>query len=622
MKTSLRIITCALTLALAAAGGVLGGDPPDTLRLRATRDVRALERVGDSLWIGTTGGLFIYDLGNDRFVDASRVDAWLPPGAVRAIRAKADSVFVGTDGGLAVYADDTLRVLSEKDYDDIPMKRVRAVDVGLHGQIFVGTYGLGLGVISAEGNYEIMRADSLLDNKVYRTVQHDDTTFFYATSMGLCAFRDSLWVNFQAGAGIPRGEILNMVPRGDGGYYLLVGDYGVYQFDGETARRVSKSGLFPEDDVSAITVDADGNLWAAGRFGGIASYVNGRWKPEAKNDPKIWQQTWRCAAAGSENAVFFGAASGIVVVIDQGRMRRIEMPGEMDTGDVRRLTRDGSGVIYFLNSGRVARVGARKLTLGFEPFPPNVADLAVAPGGGLWAAGRWGIFRLDANGFREFPVDTDENDPAFVALAFDEAGSLWVASRTGRIHRYDGLVWMRMGDAGELGLASLDRIVPARGGGVWVFSFSGGGPVAARAKAGRWETWGGETFDGLAPVDAVRAPNGTVVALTKKHVWGFDSVAQAWRKVGPPRGYVGRDSVLTAPPGESFRCASFDAGGRLFVGTGTRVGVLTDTGWLWMGPGDGVDGFAPSTLLAGDGEALWVGFAEDGLLRLPRKSLW
>ncbi len=322
MVRIVRMSLLSLVVAIAAVPPVAGDDDAP-LRLRATRDVRALERVGDSLWIGTTGGLFIYDLGNDVFSDPASIEAQLPPGAVRVIRAKGDSVLIGTDGGLGIFSGGTMSVLSpqrNRRYRGIPLQQIRAIDIGLGGEIFLGTYGLGLAVIGPEGAYAITREDSLLDNKVYGTVQQDDTTYYYATSMGLCAWRDSLWVNFQAGAGIPRGEIRQIVPIKDGVYYLLVARRGIYRFNGARARRVSSGDLFPEDDVAAITVDTRGNLWAAGRFGGIASYRGGRWRPVAKSDPKIWQQPWRCAASDGEGGVFFGAASGLVVGVKENHV--------------------------------------------------------------------------------------------------------------------------------------------------------------------------------------------------------------------------------------------------------------------------------------------------------------
>ena len=69
-------------------------DADASLYLRASGGVRALQRVGDSLWIGTAAGLYVYDLGNDRFVDTFTVLGPLPSNSFRAINTTQDSVLV------------------------------------------------------------------------------------------------------------------------------------------------------------------------------------------------------------------------------------------------------------------------------------------------------------------------------------------------------------------------------------------------------------------------------------------------------------------------------------------------------------------------------------------------
>ena len=106
-------------------------------------------------------------------------------------------------------------------------------------------------------------------------------------------------------------------------------------------------------------------------------------------------------------------------------------------------------------------------------------------------SGALGVFLLDDKGFKEFPVDIEEHDPAFVALCFDDDGRLWVTSRTGEVYRFDGVLWMRVGNARDLGLACVARLIPD-GSGAWVFGQSGVSGNTAVWKAGRWpRCWGG-----------------------------------------------------------------------------------------------------------------------------------
>jgi len=382
--------------------------------------------------------------------------------------------------------------------------------------------------------------------------------------------------------------------------------------------------MFPEDDVSAIAVDSYGNLWATGRYGGIAVYQNDHWTKMAETDKTIWQQPWRTAVADTLGGVFFGAATGVVVGFESSQMRRIEVRGELEGGDIRRLVVDGSGTVYFLGGGRVMRLD-EDLRAIEVPLPGIAADLAIAPGGGLWAASRWGIFRLDDNGFTEYHVDVDEPDPAFVSLCFDDNGYLWVATRTSLIYRFDGMLWMRMADQNNPGLGSVDRILPDGTGGVWAFRFDGPGGGAAQWRSGHWSSYGRGIFGSAPLVDAARAPNGTVVALTENMVWGYRRSVSKWQPVVVRGASETADSLevaLSPLDGERFRCAAFDPEGKLVVGTRDHVGVLGDGGFRWIGTADGLAGLLPTSILPAGEEALWIGFRHDGLQRLPRKSLW
>ena len=165
-------------------------------------------------------------------------------------------------------------------------------------------------------------------------------------------------------------------------YYLLVASRGVYRFDGNFARRVSRSGLFPEDDVSAIAVDTYENLWAAGRFGGIAVYQNDHWTKIAEGDQSIWQQQWRTAKADNRGGVFFGSASGAVVGIENSLVRNIAVPGELSFRPaVAKVLEadDDSQLEALMQVERAALLATVSVELALPPLPRPSPPPPVAP---------------------------------------------------------------------------------------------------------------------------------------------------------------------------------------------------------------------------------------------------
>lgn len=590
-----------------AADTVIQGD-----HYAHTGDIRALVRTGDSLWVGTSGGLFVYDLGMDRMVDRTGIGEHLPSASVRALAVHGDSVFAGTDDGIAVFDGTRVTVHSAEEPGSMrhmALRRIRSIDFGPHGTIYLGTLGEGVDVIDDHAHV-LTTADSLLDNKVFGVAEAPDSTVYFATSMGLCAFRDSLWVNFQAGAGIPRGPVRRIVPAPYDMYYLLVSGRGVFQFNGSYAHSLLTPGVFRSNAVADIALDERGTLWAAGRYGGIASYRNGHWDRVEEQDADVAHTPWRCAYADGAGGVFFGSADGLVLFIRDTVARKIRIPGELPSGYVRSLVASPAGDMFFLSGPRVIRMEG---TPADDGAPDGLAALACPADSTVWGAGRWGLFRRTAKGWRPFAVDTREPEPAFSALVFDARGSLWTGSRSGNVYRFDGELWERMGEGTELAPKPPSRMVAGEGG-LWVLYPDS---VVARFDGAGWHTVGAAAFGGRPAVDLVQAA-GVIMAATDRTVWMIRPGTDDWARAVVP----GDSTAVTTPKGWKIRCIAWDPRGRLVVGTSEGVGVIGPAGVRWIEPRAGLGGRGVADVMVDPSGALWVGFDSDGATRFPRESGW
>ena len=606
----LLLVRTAVAVAVAATPATATA-PDNVLRLQARGDVRAIEQVGDSLWVGTGGGLFIYDLLQDRLVAEIAAGQSLPSNSVRAMGARRGSVYVGTDGGLSIFAPEGVRVYTTRSrggYDAIPFERIRSVDFGLDGTVYLGSYGLGLSVIRADTNFVITRRDSLLDNKVYRTVQEDDITFYFATSLGLCAWSDSVWVSYQAGAGLPRGEVKQMIPTPNGEYILLVGGRGVWRFNGIRARRISRSGVFPQDDIAAVCVAPDGVVWAAGRFGGIAAYQNGRWTRVGQDDPHVQSERWRCGHASPDGTVFFGSAGGLVVGIDDRGVRKIRLPQQLRYGSVRSIAVEPDGTVYLLDGAELLSFSAVSNTLVPVREVKGGASLAVSPAGELWVAGRWGLFRRQKDAlFAEVVADVREREPSFTCVAFDSSGYLWTATHAGNVYRYDGTIWVLTASSDELFGRPATALVTDGSGTMWAVV-----PDAGLAAFSHF-SWSKHSLDSVGgqPIRDVTADAyGNLAVLTGGGVWRRSS--GRWRSVE-------LDNRLLD---YGLRQLAFDTGGRMYVGTAEGLALVTDEGTRWVGTTEGLGGAEIAIIYIDAGKDVWIGFRDDGVARIPVNSLW
>jgi ligand-binding sensor domain-containing protein len=617
-------ILAVIALAQSPPGDAVELEQAGWIHLGHNGDVRALCRVGDSLWVGTGGGLFIYDLGSSRIAAHVTVGPDFPSNSVRAISVRKDSVYVGTDDGLVIFTPDSVAVFTPghpRQFEGAPLDLIRRIDFGLDGVVYLSTYGSGLGVLDSDTAWVITREDTLLDDKVYDMVQEDDTTFYFATSMGLCAYRDSLWVNFQAGAGIPRAEVRRIVEAPDGGYYLLIGGRGVYWFDGDRARRITYRDLFVENAVAAIAVDAWGSLWACGAYGGIAVYRNGHWTSFEYEDPGGAKQRWRSASADTTGGVYIGSADGMVLTIQDNVAGKFRLPFELPSGSIEAITADSSGALYVLNGSYLVRVDEGLESISMEHPSPVVAAMAVSPAGGLWTATRWGIYQRDGDRYVEFDARVSERNPVFSAIGFDGVGALWVGTQAGNVHRYDGELWMRMGDADELTGGAVRAFAADGRGRLWVTGANGGVSVYNGA---RWTVFGPAAYGELPARALAVAPTGVPVLATGSGIWGHDDVG-GWKPVefstaGADADSTGSGAVWN-PASPDILSLAFDDAGRLYVGTENGIALIDEYGTRWLTYMDGLGGKAVTGVFAQGGEAVWVGFRSDGLTCVPVSSV-
>ncbi|UCH83140.1 MAG: hypothetical protein JSW50_11820, partial [Candidatus Latescibacterota bacterium] len=401
-------------------------------------DVRALHLVDGQLWVGTNGGLLVVDLDTGEIVDRHVAGPLLAGNSVRTIRERQGHIYVGCDEGLSRFSRDSSGGYTSHDIAGV--SDVRRVDFGGDGRTYVATYGHGVARLDGRRTRWITRADSLLDDKVFAVAPIGEADVFFATSLGLCAYLDSAWVSFQAGAGLPRGEVRDLIEVGqidDSGeneptFYVLIAGRGVYRFVGKRGRRVLARRVFEENEVAAIALDSDGALWACGRYGGIARYDRGSWTRIGEDDDDVARARWRSAHAAPDGTVYFGSADGLVAGVRGDVIRKILIPSLLPTGHVGMMAENKQGRLY-LSSGPYL-ISTNRDTAGFkeEGVFGSVFAIEVSPADVVYVVGRWGVFRNEDGHWVDVPVAVDPKPPVFVSLAFDSAaGDLWAGTRNG-----------------------------------------------------------------------------------------------------------------------------------------------------------------------------------------------
>ena len=585
--------------------------PADAWHIGPTPAVRALCHTGNLLWVGTAAGLYLVDVRNGKVIAHEVAGEKLPSSSVRAIAAKGDSVFVGTDAGLAMFRRSKDGSIEARVYvpaapgplKKVPLSRIAGLGVGANGDVLLATSGRGAGIITRGRGYSITRRDSLLDDKVFAVADRADGTRYFATSMGLCAqVRDTVFVSFQAGAGIPRGEVRALAPADRKTFYLLVANHGVFRFDGAHAAEVKSPPDVRLRDATAISAGSDGTLWAVGD-GWIYARRGNKWTRVTPPDSDKTAR-WTVVVADGVGA-FVGSSDGRVLAVNRGGALRVALPAGLPASRVESIAADGSGAAWFVCDGRLVRADATAKQFTTDDVPGDVGAIALSPAGEVWTAGRWSVRRRAPDGWVDARPDIVEPDPSFTALVADARG-VWVGTASGALYRFDGELWLRMARAGS---ARVEEIHAAEES---AWSLCDG--RLYRSEEGRWRHYAG-IDTAAAVVDVARSPGGVWVAATETDLFAFDENKRAWK---PARDWS--ESGPGALRGR-MRALSFDGEGRLIVGTTEGVALWGSKSVRWLTAGNGLGG-AHVTDLAVDGDRLWVGFAEDGVSVISLRELW
>ncbi len=606
---SVVLLTC--VLAFTAAAGPAAGQ---WLHADNNTDIRALWWGGDLLWVGTNGGLLLIDPASGGVTAKYNMGPSLPGNSIRVIHERDGKVYVGADEGLSVFARNP-----DGSYagEELPgFDAVRNVAFGPDGAMYVATYGRGVAEIHRRRPQWITRADSLLDDKVFAVSPVGESDVYYATSLGLCAYLDSAWVSFQAGAGLPRGEVRDLITAGGPDrdreegptFYVLVAGRGVYRFSGRRGRRILARDIFDENDVAAIAVGSDETLWACGRYGGIARYENGTWVGVGADDEEIGRARWRCAHGAADGSVYFGSADGLIVTVRDGQIRKFSVTSILPSDHTGVMAEDGGGRVYIASGAYLVSTDRDTVRFDLEGEFGSVFAMGQSPDGEMWINGRWGLLRRENGGWIDVPLVIDPKPPFFVSMAFDSAGDLWAGTYGGEIYRNDGRLWTRAADRYELTDGAVDRIVVDRRKKVWAVSRSTG---VFKFGGSAWTQFDVARFDTQEIRQVVLDAQGTLVVLTPWKIWRYAG-GDVWEPMGSP------DPVQNG----EFQALCFDGLGRMYLGTSNGLVLFSGEVERWIDPRDGMGGTDVTSVFVDGGDYLWVGFRTDGLSRISLVKLW
>ena len=248
------------------------------------RNVKRILADGDTMWVGTSGGVIRYHTRSDEYRLYDLRSGLLANGIFH-VGKLGRRVVVGTyGGGMALYdrPADTWKVYNIPDgladafvYDVLETER---------GDIWIATWSganrVRAGALDDPAKWDLFTVANtqggLPNDWVYSLAKGRDGSVWFATEGGLAHYQDGTWENWQHddGLGAPYERVHTQIQY----------THDPAQFSRHHARQKSEMGLedvdvaYNPNYIVALLIDRDDNVWCGTWGGGLARFDGSSWQ--------------------------------------------------------------------------------------------------------------------------------------------------------------------------------------------------------------------------------------------------------------------------------------------------------------------------------------------------------
>jgi ligand-binding sensor domain-containing protein len=228
-------------------------------------DVRVAQPVGGVVWIGGGGGASVVDGAT---WTTYTPDDGLASALVTAISADSQNrVWLGTDAGLSIWTGTSFFNLTTA--NGLPSNDITAL-TSTGDVVWIGTRGGGL-LRFQDNQLQLFNTgnSNLPSNSVTALATARDGSLYIGTEAGVAHFDDS---TLRGDAGLGPVAITALAAAPNGEVWAATGSNELQRFDG-AAWNLYEASQLPATAITALVLDAAGDLWIGGAQGGVVRYT-------------------------------------------------------------------------------------------------------------------------------------------------------------------------------------------------------------------------------------------------------------------------------------------------------------------------------------------------------------
>jgi ligand-binding sensor domain-containing protein/tRNA A-37 threonylcarbamoyl transferase component Bud32 len=387
------------------------------------------------LWVGTSSGLFHRQAGQDGplkkyrgFSDAG-VMSLAVDGAGRLL------VSVANRGLYRLEKGEWRRILPDLDSSANDIYVIRPER---RGDLWIGTEN-GL-YRYRDGRRLDFSPGPGLNSLVTALVEDRDGNLWVGSESGLFRWRNGDWQSLSKSKGLDSDFVYAVCEDAEGSVWLGALDGGLVQIRDEKITTFTDREGLSGGKFRCLYQDDAGALWVGGAGGKLCRYRDGRCQDYelsgfAKN------HTIYSLEPGADGSLWLGASLGLFR-FQNGRGRKMALPGEKDDIEVRCVKRDPVGRLWIGTWGRgvfCLRNGEFTSYAAADGLPGNrVSSLHVDRGGSVWAGCENGLAVMKPGTGGRFSTEPFLNGCYVTSFFEDDQASLWIGTQQGIKVRREG----------------------------------------------------------------------------------------------------------------------------------------------------------------------------------------
>ncbi|MBI2215437.1 MAG: hypothetical protein HYU52_17445 [Acidobacteria bacterium] len=427
--------------------------------------VRGVAQTADGyLWLATYEGLVRFNGERFRVFDREHAAELASSSVLCLHRTSDNTLWLGTSTGVVTYRDGVFHKLPEAGVAD---ELVNAIEQTADGTIWIASWG-GLTRV-VDGHAERMKL--ALPNDLLNALAADrDGSLWIATAKaGLVRYHDGHVTVFTTADGLASDTVVTLLEDGNGAAFIGT-TAGLQRIENGRIRRVEG---IPDDQITALRRDRDGNIWVGTYSSGLFRMSGERVSAYGIYDGLL-NPTVRAIFEDEAGNLWIGSNRGLEMLHAGAFVNWTEREG-LGNDFARALFEDRDGTLWAGTASGLSRWNGTAWVASSDSRLAKEYVLAIEqhPDGSMWFGTPRGLYHVDRGRTTLLTAADGLSSNGVRAIHADRRGALWVATDYG-VNRIfpDGSIESYAGRGG-LGPDYAIAIAETPDGTIWVATGAG-----------------------------------------------------------------------------------------------------------------------------------------------------